>query len=254
MVKKKTYVLDTSVLIDNPGIISDLAKENKVVIPLTVIRQLDGLKNSENEEKAEKARKASRVILKAQEENKVEVLNNFKKIDALSNEADNKIIGTCLMLKEKEKESKEKENNVNLLTTDVNMKIAAQSMGIGTEEPKTTDWIGNIVSALLIDLIMSGIFWMVMANDHQLSKGIFRSHPVIMMIIISFVFGFIVFLSLITNKNKTKVSKTKNNDLDTSSYEFRNSYNDDDGWDTCNYCTTPSNSFMARFWEHDSSD
>ena len=123
--RQKTLVLDTTVLIDNPAIISSLtSKENKVVIPLAVIGQLDGLKNNENKEKAEKARKASRAILEAQGRKEIEVVNNFKKgADVLNSSADNKIIGTCLRLKEQGE-------NVIVLTTDVNMEITAKSMGI----------------------------------------------------------------------------------------------------------------------------
>ena len=122
----KTYVLDTTVLINNPDIVSRL--KGKVVIPLAVIGQLDGLKNNEDIVVAQRARQASRAILEAQTKGKVEIMNNFKKgIKTLDSEADNKIIGTCLTLKEQGED-------VNLLTTDVNMRITARSMGVGTKE------------------------------------------------------------------------------------------------------------------------
>jgi len=122
--KRKTYVLDTTVLINDPNIVSKL--KGRAVVPLVVIGQLDGLKNNRDANIAQRARQASRAILEAQEKGKVRVINNFKKgVDVLGSEADNKIIGTCLTLKEQGE-------NVNLLTTDVNMQITARSMGMKT--------------------------------------------------------------------------------------------------------------------------
>lgn len=144
----KTYVLDTTVLINEPDIVSRL--KGKVVVPLVVIGQLDGLKNNEDATKAQKARQASRAILEAQKEGKVRVINNFKKgINVLDSEADNKIIGTCLTLKEQGED-------VNLLTTDVNMQITAKSMGVGTEQgEKEVDWTLIIIISLGVGFFIS---------------------------------------------------------------------------------------------------
>jgi len=138
----KTYVLDTTVLINDPDIVTKL--KGKVVIPLAVVGQLDGLKNNENIKVAQRARQASRAILEAQNEGKVKVINNFKKgINVLDSEADNKIIGICLTLKEQGED-------VNLLTTDVNMQITARSMGVGTKEIEDR-------RKIIMDFIFKGI-------------------------------------------------------------------------------------------------
>jgi|GEM_PF-1500436 len=138
----KTYVLDTTVLINEPDIVTRL--KGRVVIPLVVVGQLDGLKNNENTTVAQRARQASRAILEAQNEGKVKVINNFKKgINVLDSEADNKIIGICLTLKEQGED-------VNLLTTDVNMQITARSMGVGTKEIEDR-------RKILTDFIFKGI-------------------------------------------------------------------------------------------------
>jgi PhoH-like ATPase len=49
MSTKKVYVLDTNVLLDNPDCLTDSFEENDLVIPLTVIEELDGLKKSPGE-------------------------------------------------------------------------------------------------------------------------------------------------------------------------------------------------------------
>ncbi|MCX6262839.1 MAG: PIN domain-containing protein [Bacteroidia bacterium] len=238
-INKKTYILDTTVLMDNAEIIESL-KGSRIVIPLTVIKQLDGLKKSEDKDKAEKSRKASRIILEAQRENKVEVANNFKNIDALSSEADNKIIGTCLMLKEKEKES-----NVNLLTTDVNMKIAAQSVGIGVEEPETANWIGAIFAASMVGLVISSLFWGIMGDKLGLSNKLLGLPPVLVIMITALVLTFVFTPLLGKNKDKIAINETDDSFLDEPSF---GSEPNKDGIDICYTGTTTRNSFEARFW------
>jgi rRNA maturation endonuclease Nob1 len=240
---KKTYVLDTTVLMDNAEIIEHL-KDSRIVIPLTVIKQLDGLKKSEDKDKAEKSRKASRIILEAQRENKVEVANNFKNIDALSSEADNKIIGTCLMLKEKEKEG-----DVNLLTTDVNMKIAAQSVGIGVggeaKGPGIADWIGAIFAASMVGLVISSLFWGIMGDKLGLSNKLLGLPPVLVIMITALVLTFVFTPLLGKNKDKIAINETDDSFLDEPSF---GSEPNKDGIDICYTGTTTRNSFEARFW------
>lgn len=57
-----TYILDTSVLIDNPHIIKNELIGDNIIIPLSVVRELDGLKNSLNSSQARQAREALRNI------------------------------------------------------------------------------------------------------------------------------------------------------------------------------------------------
>jgi len=140
--KRKTYVFDTTTLINNPDIVFKL--KGRIVVPLVVIGQLDGLKNNNNTATAQRARQASRAILEAQTKKTIEVINNFKKdISVLDSAADNKIIGTCLTLREQGED-------VNLLTTDVNMQITARSMGIKAIEIEDR-------KKIIMDFIFNGI-------------------------------------------------------------------------------------------------
>ncbi len=54
---KKTYVLDTTVLIDFPDLIYQVGGTGtEIVIPISVIKELDGLKKNPNEMLARAAR------------------------------------------------------------------------------------------------------------------------------------------------------------------------------------------------------
>lgn len=57
-----TYVLDTSVLIDNPNVINNELVGDNIIIPLSVIRELDVLKTSISSSQARQARQALRNI------------------------------------------------------------------------------------------------------------------------------------------------------------------------------------------------
>ena len=57
---KKTYVLDTNVLIQAPYAVSCF-EDNDVIIPLKVLEELDGLKKAEGE-KGVCARQAIRIL------------------------------------------------------------------------------------------------------------------------------------------------------------------------------------------------
>ena len=114
-------IFDTSYLIEHPDAINRLT--GNLVVPAIVLKQLDGLKNSEKEDVAYRARAASNAILEAQRSGRLMITVDYNKVDMLDNNADNVILGTAAKLKETCLE-------VILLTTDTNMKIAAESMGI----------------------------------------------------------------------------------------------------------------------------
>ncbi len=60
---KKVYIVETCTLMNEPGLISWFDGENALlVIPMVVLDELDGLKNSDDEEKAYRAREAIRNI------------------------------------------------------------------------------------------------------------------------------------------------------------------------------------------------
>jgi rRNA-processing protein FCF1 len=117
-------IFDTSYLIEHPYAINRLP--GNLVVPAIVLKQLDGLKNSEKEDVAHKARAASNAIIEAQRSGRLMISVDYNKVDMLDNNADNVILGTAAKLKETCPA-------VILLTTDVNMRIAAESMEIGVE-------------------------------------------------------------------------------------------------------------------------
>ncbi len=208
--KRKTYVLDTTVLINDPNIVSKL--KGRAVVPLVVIGQLDGLKNNENTTVAQRARQASRAILEAQEKGKVRVINNFKKgVDVLGSEADNKIIGTCLTLKEQGE-------NVNLLTTDVNMQITARSMGMKTidayensRKRKAKIWKIITISLLLICIIF--LICITICEVYNYKKNEFFEYLPFCMLI-SFVTSFI------TSAVASYYSDRRTNDAHRDDYDI----------------------------------
>ena len=114
-------IFDTSYLIEHPEAINNITGD--LVIPAIVLKQLDGLKNSEKEDVAQRARAASNAIVEAQRKNRLKIVSEYSKIDMLESHADNVIVGTAMKMKETYSE-------VVLLTTDTNMKIAAESVGV----------------------------------------------------------------------------------------------------------------------------
>ena len=69
------YVLDTSALLEDPGIVNILNGE--VFIPASVIRQLDYLKNNSDIDRAMASRKASREIEKAISNNRTTIYREY---------------------------------------------------------------------------------------------------------------------------------------------------------------------------------
>jgi len=125
--EKKFTVVDTSAMIGRPDVINLI--DGQVFVPLTVIKQLDGLKNSEAAEKRKNVRRASNFIEAGIKEKKISVLTKFDPIDGLDNASDNKIVGAAVRLK---KENPDAE--VSLLATDRNMRIVAAAHGIEGKE------------------------------------------------------------------------------------------------------------------------
>jgi len=136
--KQKTYVIDTSVLINDPDIFQKLGK-SRIVIPVAVIRELDGLKNNSNATTAASARKISRMLdqlgsgrniafgAKTSSGATVSICNRYQTVYDLASVADNKIVGCALKLNE------EKETHLSVLTTDGNMRNVARAHGLRAE-------------------------------------------------------------------------------------------------------------------------
>ncbi|MEN6320039.1 MAG: PIN domain-containing protein [Syntrophaceae bacterium] len=148
----RTYVFDTSYLIEYPEAVNNLM--GNLVIPAIVLKQLDGLRNSEKEGVAQRARAASNAIFEAQRSGRLRIVGEFKKVDVLASYADNVIVGTALKIKEINLE-------IVLLTTDTNMKIAAESAAIVCEINKLKKPVSSSLvplSSLIISLIISAWF------------------------------------------------------------------------------------------------
>ena len=138
MEKKKTYVLDTTVLIYDPDIFYKLGDAD-IVVPLAVVKELDGLKKSDMELTAQAARKIARTLdrwgsyadliagVKLPTNATVYIYTDYEDIDGLESQADNRIVGAALKIK------REKDIDVILVTTDTNMRTVARAYGIKAE-------------------------------------------------------------------------------------------------------------------------
>ena len=139
MDKKKTYVLDTTVLIYDPDIFYKLGDAD-IVVPLAAIKELDGLKKSQSDLVAQSARQVSRMLDRISSYSDIKeaggkissgarifIETNYEKVEGLASEEDQKIIGTALFLKKKGVE------NLILATADTNMRIVGRTFGIKVE-------------------------------------------------------------------------------------------------------------------------
>ncbi len=133
------FVVDTSVLISDPNVFFKLGS-NHIVIPIAVIKELDGLKKSSNPASAKAARKVTRILDELGSSQDiaygaethtgaiVTILGRHMTIHDLTSDADNKIVGTALRLR------LETGNiDVIVLTTDGNMRNIARAYGMKAE-------------------------------------------------------------------------------------------------------------------------
>jgi predicted ribonuclease YlaK len=139
MEKKKTYVLDTTVLIYDPDIFYKLGDAD-IVVPLAAIKELDGLKKNESDLVAQSARQVSRMLDRISSYSDIKetggqvssgarifIETSYEKVEGLASEGDQKITGTALYLKKKGVK------NLILATTDTNMRIVGRTYGIKVE-------------------------------------------------------------------------------------------------------------------------
>lgn len=145
---KKTYVLDTNILIQAPYALNCF-KEHTVVIPLVVIEELDGLKKADGERGAN-ARKAIRILeemrlmgdlfegVRLPEGGLLRIEKNFINIelppDMPDNKADNRILMVCKGLKEQAPEQL-----LTLVTKDLVMRLKADMIGVQAEDFTTEE-------------------------------------------------------------------------------------------------------------------
>ncbi len=140
---KKTYVLDTNVLIQAPYALHCF-EEHTVVLPLVVLEELDGLKKAEGERGAN-ARMAIRILeelrlkgdlfegTRLPEGGLLRIEKNFVHValppDLPEDKADNRILMVCRGLQEQHPEEK-----VVLVTKDLVLRIKADILGIQAED------------------------------------------------------------------------------------------------------------------------
>lgn len=143
---KKTYILDTNVLIQAPYAASCF-EDNDVVIPLKVVEELDGLKKADGE-KGACARQAVRMLEQMRQQGDLllgvplegggilRVETNYTHVelpkDLLTEKADNRILQVCKGLQEEKKA-----DALILVTKDIVMRLKAQLLGIKAEDFST---------------------------------------------------------------------------------------------------------------------
>lgn len=139
---KKTFVLDTNVLLFDPLAINKFG-QNDVYIPLIVVEELDRFKKDQNEN-GRNARMFSRIVDELRKKGSVTkgveletggklIITVDQTVDELHNSiidleiADNKILSSALSLQEKG-------NTVLLVTKDINLRLKADIIGIDAED------------------------------------------------------------------------------------------------------------------------
>lgn len=137
--KQKIYVLDTNVLIHNPQAMFTF-QDNQVVIPITVIEEIDNFKKG-LDEKGRNARQIARYLDELRERGSLQhgvelesggtlrIALSKKVTDALdiliTDTNDNLIIGTAFSLTKEEEDA-----DVILVSKDANVRIKADAIGI----------------------------------------------------------------------------------------------------------------------------
>ncbi|WP_026508583.1 PhoH family protein [Butyrivibrio sp. MC2013] len=148
---KKTYVIDTNVLIQAPYAL-ECFEDNDLVLPLVVLEELDRLKNAEGE-KGANARAAVRYLenlrqkgdllkgIKNQGGGSVRVEKNCVNIplpdDLPDDKSDNRILQVCMGISENSKKAQ-----IVLVTKDLLLRIKAHILGIKAED-FTTEQISD---------------------------------------------------------------------------------------------------------------
>ncbi len=144
----KYYVLDTNVLLYDPNAIFKFeGKDNTVVIPITVIEEVDRFKKHLNET-GRNAREFSRNIEKLRTQGDIskgiklengstllikipkKPLNEFIEYTFLGDEGDNRILSTAFELKQKIANK----DKIIFITKDINLRIKATAVGLDAND------------------------------------------------------------------------------------------------------------------------
>lgn len=141
---KKTYIIDTNVLIQAPYALNCF-EDNNVVIPLVVVEELDGLKKAEGE-KGRNARQAVRILenyrnlgdllegVSLEQGGILRIEKNYRNVELPpelpEDKADNRILKVCKGLSD----NKGKEEQIILVTKDLVLRLKAQILGVVAED------------------------------------------------------------------------------------------------------------------------
>jgi PhoH-like ATPase len=137
---ENVYVIDTSVVINDPDVFSKLGR-HRIIVPIAVRKELNGLKLSTVTRKADAAAKASQTLDDlgyCQDLNFgvitpagafVRVFKRYMPVSKLDGWADNRVVGAALKLREENKHY-----NVVLLSNDHKMLRITRTYGIQAEE------------------------------------------------------------------------------------------------------------------------
>lgn len=181
--KEKFVVVDTSALMHFPEVLK--CGGCLFFIPLTVIRQLDGLKN--DDERGNKSRQASRCVEAGQKEQKVIILNRYVPLEGVKNKSDNKIVGAAVQLAQDNPG-----RNIVLLTTDRNMRLVANGYGI---EAVDFDGLPEIKSLARLPLRLHVMVWIaiVLMTAFPIFRNYFGGKHAVIGEYVAFL-GFVVFV------------------------------------------------------------
>jgi len=125
---KKAYVFDTSALMEYPQVLK-YTRRHSVVLPVVVMRELEGLKNHERQDVAARARLASHYLERYAKKITIADWKDANHLEALGSRADNMIVGTATRLKRRGVDA-------TLVSTDRNMRIVARSYGVKNHIPR----------------------------------------------------------------------------------------------------------------------
>ena len=189
----KIYVLDTNILLHEPLAFMSF-KEHDVVIPMTVLEELDYIKDSKKDV-ARDARVAIRSMEDVLSDATPEQILNGVSMDGLgagdtaptgrlsifsdhsidqshqvftSNENDNRIINAALMLQR----DKQQTNPVVLVTKDINMRLKAKGAGLENVEDYRTDQLVSDIKFLSKGYYrFEGNFWDKVKSVNSHTEG-----------------------------------------------------------------------------------
>ncbi|MCQ2043440.1 PIN domain-containing protein [Stutzerimonas kunmingensis] len=128
-VGNRIVVLDTSALMEHPEIFQGVSASDILVVPLRVLSELDGLKNSVDEARAVKARAAIRQLDATSSRIRHETeYTALLPAEWDSSQPDHAILSTALFFRL---------NDVLFVSNDINLRNKAQSLGLSTQDSKS---------------------------------------------------------------------------------------------------------------------